>query len=228
MSRITYLIGAGASFNALPIVEKIPERLAGFITEMESDYLRIGVGHYEDLSISGLQEPISEYQNRMIQNLKWLHGESKKNASIDTLAKKLFLKGDSKLVDLKIGLSLFFAFEQIKNEPEPRYDAFFASILDSNLKLPDRLKILSWNYDSQIEISYSGFCDSDDIRLCSQRLGVYTKSDNDPPGAINIFKINGTTGYRPQTEKHHKLFLKTKKATVDLNLAHSLICLVLK
>jgi len=223
MQKITYLLGAGASCHALPVVEKIPERLKDFILQLESKELQPPVeGYYSDIDVSGLAEPISEYYKKMINSLHWLYKASIKHSSIDTFAKKLFLIGDNPcLAELKIGLSLFFAYEQINNLPDPRYDSFFASILDHSLKLPERVKILTWNYDSQIEISYSGFSGQEDIALCSKQLGVYTKSDNNPPGTPSVFKINGTTAFRPRKENYHKLFLTKRRERIDLELSQT-------
>jgi hypothetical protein len=84
--------------------------------------------------------------------------------SVDTYAKKLFFKGDRRnLHELKAVLSTYLTIEQSIKQADKRYDAFFATILknDSNYKvfLPEDLKIITWNYDTQLEKSFYEFCE---------------------------------------------------------------------
>ncbi len=88
-----------------------------------------------------------------------LKEESYKHSSIDTFAKKLYSKNDSNLKKLKYILSCFFLYEQTLNF-DNRYDSFFASILESHTEIPENLKIISWNYDSKLEIAFSDFSNS--------------------------------------------------------------------
>src|SRR5205085_5957769 len=96
--------------------------------------------------------------------------------SIDTFAKKLFLTNDEyNLRQLKLILSVYFLYEQsheaekdnffqyhekvrYSNLPvDPRYDFFMAALLKPSKPrpvLPDNLYIVSWNYDSQLEMAY--------------------------------------------------------------------------
>lgn len=63
---------------------------------------------------------------------------------------------------LKATLSCYFLLEQSLKPADKRYDNFFASILSSNSNgipsLPDGINIMTWNYDTQLEKSYEGFC----------------------------------------------------------------------
>lgn len=132
MNKITYLFGAGASKNALPIVNEIPDRIEDLVNFLIRDDLKLGDDSKFNLLDARVEKSKREYQIEMITTLEWLMKECKRHASIDTYAKKLFLKRDNRtLKKLKIALSIFFVFEQARNKPDNRYDTFFASILNN-------------------------------------------------------------------------------------------------
>ncbi|MGE5942779.1 MAG: hypothetical protein ACM31G_00425 [Flavobacteriales bacterium] len=206
--NITYLLGAGASFNALPIVEGIPNALNDFANEFhpgrEEDISRELVPH-DNLAnkyykSSDSLETRKFYYNKLKEfhnDILWLHKEAYNHTSIDTFAKKLYLQQDrDNLKRLKIILSCFFLYLQTKKF-DKRYDSFFASILEDLSKLPNNLKILSWNYDSQLEIAFNRFANST-IENTRNVLNVFSKGQktNAKPAKTNefcVFKINGTT-----------------------------------
>lgn len=194
MAKITYLFGAGASYGALPIVEEIPERLKLLVDSFLDPKLLLSDNETFPESFR-VKLPYSKqtYQRELISDLNWIYNASSKHASIDTFAKKLYLKGDSvSLKKLKIALSAFFVFEQTKNNPNSRYDAFFASILNREMKIPDNIKIVSWNYDYQFERAYSEFVGNFDLDSLQVRLNVQSKNKK-LEEEFSIYKLNGTT-----------------------------------
>ena len=110
--------------------------------------------------------------NALKVNFEWLALEAQDQASVDTLAKKIFLKEEyDKYNRLKKTLTSFFLICQMMNRSvnnhqykkvDKRYDLFFAS-LHPNDRVVEfgfknaHLKIVTWNYDSQFELSYMGF-----------------------------------------------------------------------
>jgi hypothetical protein len=196
MNKIVYLFGAGASRNALPIVNEIPQKLEKLINLLKQEELQLSDSEtFEDINIKNL-ETKKNYQERLINDLEWLLTESSKHASVDTFAKKLTIKRDYKnLKRLKIALSIFFVFEQTINSPDKRYDSFFASIHNELYDFPENIRILSWNYDYQFELSYLEYSDSSDITSIqtsmniNHKYGNYRKKDQ-----FGIYKLNGTTG----------------------------------
>ena len=192
INKITYLFGAGASCGTekvpcLPLVKDIALRLRSFRTG------------FDGFSTEGdLQTSISEIR----QGLVWLEAECENHSSIDTFAKKLFLKGDKgqdKLYDLKCLLTLFFIDEQFKRAKDFRYDSFFASILGTSFSLP-KVQIISWNYDHQFELSFRGFTD-ESLSNNQNKLGVITPFNQIPQQEFSIYKLNGSaTFYEPQSK----------------------------
>lgn len=193
--KVTFLFGAGASRNALPIVSEIPERLKKFIAEMKnSDYV-LSPDKFDGLET---EKNKHQLQLNLIEDLEWVLDLSTKHASIDTAAKKLYIRSEWKmLTKLKVALSCFFVYEQLLNKADYRYDAFFASLLtDSISRFPDNIRVVSWNYDYQFELSFQQF--SDDKRISSSKsyLNVVSKFDYDKRNGngFKICKLNGTTG----------------------------------
>jgi hypothetical protein len=195
MANITYLFGAGASIGALPVVNQMAKSIGLFIKEIEKPEYALRGEFYSD------REPkMSKHMNLVsfIKDLKWLQDACNKHASVDTFAKKLYLKQDwINLRRLKATLSAYFILEQArKYNEEKRYDAFFASILEDRIHpLPGHIKILSWNYDYQFEQAYSGYSGNASLAANQSSLNVVSKHTS--PGwfgsDFGIYKINGTT-----------------------------------
>lgn len=219
---ITYIFGAGASRNALPIVNEMPNRIKRLIERLESDELQLDDNtSYTDLSIRELKTK-REYQLEMIESLKWMMEASRNHASVDTFAKKLFIKKKFKeLIRLKIALSVFFICEQALNKVDYRYDAFFASLINDINKLPDNVRILSWNYDHQFELAFSEYTEQNEISSNQRWLRVhlkyctYNNFKNNSTG-FRIFKLNGTAGlYSSYYSRRVYIFPDNLKDPVD-------------
>ena len=199
MKNVTYLIGAGASANALPIVNQLPHKLDEFIGWLKGDfrYALSEQDFYEDIEFSTPKTKF-EIQQEFFDGLEWLLGECRNHSSIDTFAKKLWLgKKYEALAKLKCLFSIYFICEQNQRSADLRYDSFFASILDALYYLPNHINILSWNYDYQFEKAFSGFTDRTNIYDIRSQLQVDYKGflNNWPPKErlFSILKLNGST-----------------------------------
>lgn len=198
MKKVTYLFGAGASRHALPIVSEIPGRIFSIIKKLENKDLELDSSDtFLDLNFKNPKSK-RDYQLEMIESLKWLMDGSQNHASVDTFAKKLYLKQSYDLLKkLKISLSIFFILEQVLNKPDFRYDVFFAAILNGYSSFPSNIKIINWNYDYQFEIAYTEYSDKIEIRTNQALLRVkakYGSNINDNDDGFSIYKLNGTTG----------------------------------
>jgi hypothetical protein len=165
MSKITYLLGAGASCNALPLVNDFKDRLKSFYNKrlweaLQSQFAIERTNGHELFPYNG------QYGKDFMESISWLSNIAEKHASIDTYAKKLFIKNDNNalkdLHKLKSTLSCYLLLEQSLEMTDKRYDNFFASILTNDIsgipKLHNDVNIITWNYDTQLEKSYEGFC----------------------------------------------------------------------
>lgn len=144
----------------------------------------------------------------LINDLIWAQEQSSKHASVDTFAKKLFLRNQTTDLDrLKLILSVFLLIEQLRTPFDRRYDTFYASILGKDFTdFPPNLRIVSWNYDLQFEMAYMDYTGQRDID--SGYLKTIVKYDN-TLGFSNdkfcIYKINGTTQFIGKTRRYHLL-----------------------
>ena len=220
MAEITYLFGAGASAKALPVVKDFPKKFSELIKKLESEPLKLPNKRFHQLNLVGAKTQ-SSYQKDLINLFKWIQEQSVKHASIDTYAKKLFLRSEfKKLRELKVCLTIFFSFFELVNPPDFRYDAFYASILNHRYKFPENINILSWNYDNQFEISFLEYIDENSISIAENHLMVKSKLNwNDYDPGFGIYKLNGSTSFRKADDPIHKTkvydFIKKE---VDLEL----------
>ncbi|MES1221791.1 MAG: hypothetical protein ABUT20_40210 [Bacteroidota bacterium] len=149
--KITYLIGAGASAKALPVV-KGSKDVVGIYDALQvySDELQKKVGT--------LIPQRMEYATAMVKDLKWLADQTQKFGTPDTYAKFLYLKDPKKLATLKRALSFFFIGRQlIDNMLDDRILIFLTSILQYQNIFPSNIKILNWNYDIQFQLASENF-----------------------------------------------------------------------
>lgn len=205
MSRVVYLLGAGASYGRRGLVnhkDSLRTRIADnngilegipIVSEINKELSYI----IEDLKLAypNFQEnPIGE----LVKDLVWLRNESSNHSTVDTFAKKLYLQSNTyDFFRLKDALASFFILIQLKYKTDKRYDAFLANILGyPGKKIPDDITILTWNYDSQFEIAYREYNPTEHPTRSywqSIREQLAVKDDHDE-GIENgkIFKLNGS------------------------------------
>ncbi len=169
IKKITYLLGAGASANTIPIVSQMNARIAKIQTLLKGF----------STGMNPQNSPQELHINHSILNswqldLKWLLDEVGLYFSLDTLARKYYLTANFRNLErLKWCIVLYFTIEQLlylhsdkmdefeKKIIDNRYDSFFATIgqirPDKSVELNTNIKILSWNYDVQIELSLKRF-----------------------------------------------------------------------
>lgn len=208
MKQIAYLFGAGASCESMPLNNQISSRLSDMIN-------KIAKVEY------GIRDDSFLIKEDLIKDLNWLHHESMNHASIDTFAKKLYIKGDWKnLKRLRLAFSVFFTCEQLNKLPDKRYDAFFASIIDSRIsELPDHVKLITWNYDFQLELAFMEFSDAKFIVDAQSQLNLTIKGKKryhiPPRNYFEIFKLNGDISVRNFPPILHNSFISSFKKELN-------------
>jgi hypothetical protein len=146
-SKITYLLGAGASANALPLIKSnptngklgLPEQLKGFAE------------NYRGSSFS-----TSDMANRLIA----IAEKCIQFGTPDLYAKYLLEIGDRGQYELLKKLLANYFYERqalpFTNSGQGCFDhraLSFLTTIAQNEKLPPNVGALSWNYDNQIEIA---------------------------------------------------------------------------
>ncbi|MEQ8474488.1 MAG: hypothetical protein RIC35_25040 [Marinoscillum sp.] len=188
MTHFTYLLGAGASFNSIPIVTEFEDRLQFHLDLLEGTRL----GH----------ETNRVHLDAYLDEVKDLKPKLQHYTSVDTYAKFLKLKGQEKEYhSLKNCLTMFFMIEQFVNlenirltfksnlenkKPyrlDPRYNNFIVSLMNRP-KWPSNLKVLSWNYDFQLQLAANSI---------SYDLAKYYPCEYDET-QVDLFHLNGIAG----------------------------------
>jgi len=191
MSKIIYLMGAGASAGALPVVTEIPSRLNEVRKSINANY-KLSSEDSDTQGILGFTKTMAK--DKLLEDLDWLRIQSLQHSSVDTLAKKAYLKSEvDTLKKIKAGITALFYILQVTQRPDIRYDTFLASVLDKSLKIPSDIKVVSWNYDFQFEKAYSSYIDDMNLGMLESKLGVISKFSREGFGSASIFKINGNT-----------------------------------
>jgi len=224
--KITYLLGAGASANTIPVVANMTQRISEIIEKLKQ-YRNITTNITDQRQILLLpntkqlqgQMLVNHYETnlgKIIAYLEILKEQAGKHYTIDTLAKKYFLKGNhNELQELKRSLITYFTLEQFlfiasitdqkkgysfeKNELDKRYDSFIASIAkreNGELILNGNINVLSWNYDSQFELTLKNYVDSNNLNYLKEYFNIHPNSHDKPKvkgeNYFGLIKINGT------------------------------------
>ena len=213
MKNITYILGAGASCKAMPLVSDMKQRMQILLhllnpkNTLNSLFSTIINDNYHNT------QSLFDKYNTIVQ-------AANKHYTPDTYAKKLWLTGKTNdLIIFKEFLNLYFIFEQdsslifidgtedhlpnltveeskilwnkITTPIDYRYDVFFATLLEGdadNLILPSNINVISWNYDNQFELAYKEYTKFTKMHEIHNILGINTKYNSK---RTNILKING-------------------------------------
>ncbi len=164
--KITYFLGAGASYSACPIWSEQGNKMI----ELASKYFSASTEYF-------LIRPNDIINNtqKIIWDIGYFGLMASKFGTIDTYAKKLHLNSShAELSRLKLSVSVFFTVWQLTNdqafksrktgdfeEIDKRYISLFASILErtssTDIRIKDNIRFVSWNYDLQLEHAFKSF-----------------------------------------------------------------------
>ena len=161
MNDITYIFGAGASCQAMPLVENFT--------------LRFGIFKKWLMSDQNIYEIIKE-------DLEEFLGAIESHLSFDTYFKKLFHQGKTDLIEKgKKVLVQYFLFEHLletdtfrvlssnidipdsakkKFKVDPRYDALIAGLLKpipAGTRFHTKINFITWNYDTHLITALKNF-----------------------------------------------------------------------
>lgn len=195
LPKITYLFGAGASYGTVPLVNELQNDIEDFIKSLGTETF---IFQADEVFDNEFYKKIKKnsIKAHFVEDLDWLLEQIKSHASIDTLAKKYFLTSKwHELHKLKICFSSYLILKQSQAIAHSRYDAFYAAILERNLRFPSNIKILSWNYDHQFEKSYAAYSGDDRIDSNQSHLNIVTQNcvHSISKEEFAILKLNGTS-----------------------------------
>lgn len=234
--NVTYYFGAGASAQAIPVIDGLSGRIESLIILLES-YL---LNNHNSESRSTKSAHIWDNQktlNCVIEDLNWLFKESQNHQTVDTLARKFYVQNEiNSLKKLKRSLITYFFFEQnivfgiddkkgkteynYKSKVDKRYDSLVATLCEKgdsgDVLIKDNIKIISWNYDLQIDLCLMNYSKKS---LGNTKLfynihpnsNSYNIADNVlfDTSKFGVLKLNGNAYYDANQafDNHHNLNL---------------------
>ncbi len=234
MRKVTYLLGAGASHNKLPILREFSDELGGFANVLKHVIARSQVFLVNNNNILNTEEDILEGQNIPVANNLYtqIHSviqELWKHQTVDTLAKKHYLNNNiSQLQILKNVLSIFFLFKQLINVnpnpgivslipgyiPDNRYDSFIAALVGTQkgkFDLPGNVNIITWNYDVQFELAFREYKNDTIAKIQKENQilpsTAWYKEDTSSysSGKFSLIRLNGIIGIKSLKSMEDKL-----------------------
>ena len=214
VKNITYLFGAGASYQAFPILNELSEAIGKFFEN--PDFSSKIEEQKQGKSVKNPYSPESNIEYYLAYEFSELSILSDKFNTVDTYAKMLFLnKKFKELHQLKNNLSLFLSLWQRKtnkvkhSRPEgkkkfrnidPRYIALIASFVTNNqqISINENINFITWNYDLQLELAFGLFAELTDLNEIDQ-LFCFQPINSD--SKLKVCHLNGYGGYVSSEEK---------------------------
>jgi hypothetical protein len=191
MANILYLIGAGASFNALPIIREVrDDKTNNLIKKSLIDEMNAFINHLSEF------DEFKQYINLCI--------EARDFSTPDTFAKFLYITNrNSDYRKFKTILSAFIFYkERIAREEsneclDKRVLSFLTMLSKNDGTFPKNVKIISWNYDSQFLLAK----DLANSRaehapfLSNFKSHPLNKDETSDKNTITMLHLNGIAGY---------------------------------
>ncbi len=218
--KITYLLGAGASADALPL------------------------GNDLHKSLMTLADKIRGFENNdfnyLVEDLKWLSIKAMEFMSVDAFARFVYFHSFEKNKSLNLGsleeeidlsleyrrikdtLNAFFIIYQYK-KVDRRYNHWLSHLIVdigiSQYSLKENIKIFSWNYDNQLEIAFSKHYPNSKTKdvhsiLASHPAAIFSGDKNfhhdyNRPSLhdrrISVYHLNGVAGFHEDGPKHFQM-----------------------
>lgn len=232
MSKTVYYLGAGASYGrrnksgkiieGLPIVSELPKQFNEFRqyisnTNIPKNKLFTFFGYLNIRSTD-----LMNGRQVLIEDIDELSEKIREHATIDTYARKLHLIRSIRTFEkLKNVLCLFFIWEQIEHKVDNRYDTFLANILEAkSLSLPKDINIISWNYDSQLEIAYGAYRQNQELPIFEKNIeGQWPEM----PDCGCVFKVNGSATFADRSVVKSIIADKTIETALQLICYYSFV-----
>lgn len=214
MGKFTYLLGAGASYNAFPLVVDFEKTVLSFLTLFEEETQKVFRAHeLKDLQ----QEWI--YVTSAIRELKnktsTIFEKHSNLSSIDKKAKKFYLdRRNDDLLEIKAIIDFYFQAAQFighsKINIDNRYTVFFNDILklgeNDRPFLPPTFSILSWNYDIQLELTAAQIFKEEFLGRIHTQLNISPQVINHPQqqSQFSVVKLNGMSAMLVEKDKFYR------------------------
>lgn len=224
--KFLYYFGAGARVNCLPLARSVnhPDD-SNFISGLSYSLQNFSL---TDLG-KALKVPYTtEWLRPIAQRFHSLGSKGIEFGDVDTYAKYLHLTkpGGVELKEVKRTLADYLAIKQIALKARDyRYLPWLVSLMDE-MKFPDNVKILSWNYDFQIQLAFEQISELEDISYSENTFSHKSSllkylPSLDPTfsdySSVSLIHLNGIAGYVHGSHLGlESAFQKDKKSITDV------------
>lgn len=226
--KVTYLLGAGASYNSVPIWSEQGESM-----ELVADSIKQAIENptsifsselLENSNYTGFTSEETEYLNQIISDLKHFSQKAQSNDTIDIYANILFKRNNTIELDrLKKTLSIYLDIWQFyqndmpfrkseneffhKKQPiDTRYIKWLNMITESDqfgeVSLNPNINILSWNYDLQTQLAFNNLYQDLNLK-CLDDVNAKLKFLEGNSEELNLYHLNGHHGYFKYDKKYY-------------------------
>ena len=222
MTKITYLLGAGASYYSCPIwkeqakaMQTIGDKELYKTLGLQEKKISFNFTNTEELS------RLSSDKQRILWYISFFGKQGEKFNTIDTYARKLYLQKDFALLNfLKMSVSIFFDLwenfyeekfrhnsplkkgeHQNQNTYYEKIDSRYISLLSvflengsNGIELNNDISFVTWNYDLQLEGAYKMFLEKD-REISFDEVDNYFPFMQDSNRNNKIYHLNGHRGF---------------------------------
>lgn len=230
-TKITYLLGAGASYSSIPIWSE-----QGASMDQVADSITLAVNNpsaifrkqlIESELYQGFTDDQESYLINLAEEIKLFAEKARINQTIDSYAFQLYKrKRFTQLDKLKKCLSIFLdiwqfyettitvrkkedAFPPVKEKVDMRYFKWLNMITESDengyVRINEDVNILNWNYDLQIELGFANFYE--DLQLqCLDDINnkmCFLNHNSKDIKPLSIHHLNGHHGYFKYDKKYY-------------------------
>ncbi len=211
--QITYFLGAGASFNAIPIWKEQALSMAQLARDVQS-YIKNNQYSKENsyLRDDEIEIYMSDKLKEFFKELEFFGNKAVEYGSIDIYARRLSLLGKKEELNLlkkcvsvyfDLWESNFYGLRRFIDKPkmnekddkkydriDKRYYSLFSVILGEGKQFPvlnKNVNFITWNYDLQVEKAYESFLENEtkDLKELINKFNNQSK---------NIIHLNGFRG----------------------------------
>jgi hypothetical protein len=220
--RITYLLGAGASWFSCPILKEQGEKM-----------IELAKAYFKNPDMTFDIKPSEQSNNDEIMwDIGYFGSISLKYGTIDTYAKKLNLNNSvSELTRLKLSVSIFFTIWQLTDDKtlkcrdnivlddiDRRYISLMASIIQAKNhnrnQIKENIRFVTWNYDLQLEFAFKSFC-NDTMNWKNISNDLKFRIDEENTAQLEICHLNGYHGFYKTKSKEHDILDLPKSRNIN-------------
>jgi hypothetical protein len=212
MRKVTYYLGAGASYNALPIQNELCYKMKK-VGMMLLNHLPI---NYNTKEVESHIKDPNDSVTTLAHDLIYFADRGLQFGTIDTYARKLSIINESLLLArLKTSINAFFIIYQSLSESlhqylqadsakfkgqasqiDRRYYSLLSTMLDwhktEGVNFVKNVQFITWNYDLQLELAFNAF-----TSLGLNEIDKHFSKLNTPKGTNQqkIIHMNGYSGF---------------------------------